>query len=134
MVEGYDANDYFWRHINADGTPDEEMLRRMTECILEVEDAERIILFGSAARGEMDERSDIDLIVVTDQCDDTRKKMKEIHDKVLGNLPFGRRATDVVVMNTRQWNAEVDCPWMLAYGAAREGRVLYDRTKEPSTG
>ena len=63
-VKGYDADSIDWRGINPDGTPDEQMLAEVTVAIVEAVGPERIILFGSAARGEMRAKSDLDVLVV----------------------------------------------------------------------
>ena len=47
-----------------DGRPDATELRQVLDAIAEAVDPERIILFGSAARGTMHAGSDIDLLVV----------------------------------------------------------------------
>ena len=47
-VEGYDPDDELWEYINPDGPPDETMVRRVVESIVENADPERVILFGSA--------------------------------------------------------------------------------------
>ena len=63
-VKGYDAEAFEWRGINADGTPDEAMLERLRTAIVDAVEPERIILFGSAARGDMRAKSDLDVLVV----------------------------------------------------------------------
>ena len=63
-ANGYDPEDDCWDYINPDGTPDEQLIRRLADAIAAFADPERIVLFGSAARGEMHLHSDIDLLVV----------------------------------------------------------------------
>lgn len=43
---------------------------------------EKIILFGSVARGEDTERSDIDILIITKNADDKLKIRGDIYDKV----------------------------------------------------
>jgi predicted nucleotidyltransferase len=45
-------------------TPDPEIVSEMVRRIVETAHPLRIILFGSAARGEMDENSDLDVLVI----------------------------------------------------------------------
>ncbi len=65
-MEAYDPTAFDWRGIRRDGTPDEEALGRLTDAIVRAVDPERIILFGSAERGEMNEGSDLDVLVIKD--------------------------------------------------------------------
>ena len=48
--------------------PDPNYLQALVDSIVETADPERIILFGSAARDQMQDDSDIDLLVVKDRC------------------------------------------------------------------
>ena len=70
----------------------DEIVRR----IVKVADPDKIILFGSAARGEMGRHSDVDLLVVKSGCVHRRKLAQEIYKSLLGvGLPV-----DVVVATT----------------------------------
>ena len=60
----YDPADSRWAYIEPDGTPDREMVERVMRSIVDQIDPLRIILFGSAARGEMHAHSDLDLLVI----------------------------------------------------------------------
>ena len=46
----------------------DSVVRRIVESIVAAVAPEKIILFGSAARGEMTSSSDLDLLVVKDKC------------------------------------------------------------------
>jgi predicted nucleotidyltransferase len=56
-----------------------EIIRR----IVEVAQPEKIILFGSAARGEMSPNSDLDLLVIK-SCPHRRKLAMMLYEKVGG--------------------------------------------------
>jgi hypothetical protein len=71
---GHDPTNELWEYINPDGTPEEEMVERVAEAIVSAVDPEEIILFGSAARGEMHEHSDLDLLVVKTGCEPDRRQ------------------------------------------------------------
>jgi predicted nucleotidyltransferase len=60
---------------------------------------EKIILFGSQARGTADERSDVDLLVVCPFQGDRRKVMLAM-DRALGGL---RQAFDVLVLRPKEF-------------------------------
>ena len=53
-----------WATPSSDGILDQATLDEIVRRIVEVARPEGIILFGSAARGEMDRHSDVDLLVV----------------------------------------------------------------------
>jgi predicted nucleotidyltransferase len=83
---------------------------------------ERVILFGSAARGEASEASDIDLTVIAE----TELSFFDRIGRVL-RLYRGDREINVLVYTPDEWQQ------MLAEGRrfikriADEGRVLYER-------
>jgi predicted nucleotidyltransferase len=124
-VKGYDADSIDWRGINPDGTPDEQMLADVTRSIVEAVNPERIILFGSAARGEMRAKSDLDVLVVKGG-DHYRAVSRRIY---LG-LPRKRRAVNVVVATNEDIDRHRDAPYYVIRTALREGRVLYDASAQ----
>lgn len=121
VVRGYDADSIDWRGINPDGTPDEQMLAEMTQAIVEAVSPERIILFGSAARGEMRAKSDLDVLVVK-EGDHYRAVSRRIYLR----LPRKRRAVNLVVATNEDIERHRDAPYYVIGAAVREGRVLYD--------
>ena len=88
-VKGYDGDSIDWRGINPDGTPDERMLADVTRSIVDAVNPERIILFGSAARGEMRAKSDLDVLVVKegDHYRAVSRKMEEARERLPGTAP-----------------------------------------------
>ncbi len=94
-----------------------EALRR----ILALVRPERVILFGSWARGEAGPDSDMDLLVVLPfEGERYRIALKLL--VALADLPVPK---DVVVLSPQEWVRKQDVPGSLAYPAAREGVVLY---------
>ena len=84
---------------------------------------ERIMLFGSLARGTADQHSDIDLLVVMPDGTDRRRTAIAIMEK-LGGMGF---AKDVLVATPDSIRDEgAVCGYALYY-ALREGVVLYER-------
>ena len=75
---GFDTNKAAWRGINPDGTPDEVMLAKITAAIVDAVQPQRIILFGSAARGQMNATRDFDILVVKDGMH-YRRASRSIH-------------------------------------------------------
>ncbi len=103
------------------GKPDAAALKEVVRRVVESAQPEKIVLFGSAARGTMGPNSDIDLLVI--------KGGKFNYWRVLTNiyrqLP-GTAAVDVVLVTPedvaryRNSHCLVICP------ALREGKVIYD--------
>ena len=123
---GYDASTREWRGINPDGTPDEAMLRRITAAIVEAVQPERVILFGSAARGEMTPKSDLDLLVIIKDDEHYREAAWKIHT----SKPTRTRRVDLVVATTNDIQRHRDKPYYVIQPALREGRVLYDQATQ----
>jgi predicted nucleotidyltransferase len=84
---------------------------------------EKIILFGSRARGTADEGSDFDLLVLFDEVADPNRRSAELY-AALGDFPY---ATDIVVSTTRRFERYRDVVNTVYWPAAHEGRILYER-------
>jgi len=85
---------------------------------------QRIILFGSQARGTADERSDVDLLVICPIQGSRRALMLEM-DRALRGFPFAR---DLVILTPEEFERDRHIPGTIAKPAAEEGRILYERT------
>ena len=85
---------------------------------------ERIILFGSEARGTADEHSDVDLLVIC-RIDGSRRKLMVEMDRALSGLGFAR---DVIVITPEEFERDKGIPGTVARPASQEGKVLYART------
>ncbi len=97
----------------------EGMVRR----IVKLFDPERIILFGSYARGTAGPDSDVDLLVVLPVSGSKREKQIEIGlalDRF--NVPV-----DVIVTTPEEFAWRREIPGTIERPAAREGKVLYAR-------
>ena len=113
---GYDASAREWRGINPDGTPDEAMLRRITAAIVDTVQPERVILFGSAARGEVTPKSDIDLLVIIKDDEHYREAAWKIHT----SKPTRTRRVDLVVATTNDIQRHRDKPYYVIQPALRK--------------
>jgi predicted nucleotidyltransferase len=82
----------------------------------------RVILFGSYARGEATDHSDLDLIVVERGLPDTGKEMIRLHD-ILADLDV---SVDVLVYSEAEFDQRRNWCSTPVYWAAREGKVLYE--------
>jgi len=84
---------------------------------------ERIILFGSAARGATTPDSDLDILVVMPVEGSQRKKAGEI-DLALADRTI---PLDLIVVTPEQFDHQKDLIGTIVREAAREGKLLYDR-------
>ena len=97
----------------------EEMVRRIAQGF----SPERIILFGSHARGEAQEDSDVDLLVLFTEVEDPRKRAAELYVALIGcSLP-----KDIVVSTTARFERYRNVVNTVYWPAAREGKVVYER-------
>lgn len=104
------------------GTVGEEVLRQIVQRIVEVAAPKKIILFGSAARGEMGPDSDIDLLVVT-ETDHPRETAQRIRQRLLGVPPGVPK--DVIVVTPDHLERHKDTIGFIFRPALREGRILH---------
>lgn len=84
---------------------------------------ERILLFGSRARGDATKWSDVDLLVVMPDGTDRRQTTIEMH-VALGDLPA---AKDIVVTTPAHIAQRSHVIGTVLRPALREGTVLYER-------
>ncbi|MEW6718911.1 MAG: nucleotidyltransferase domain-containing protein [Thermodesulfobacteriota bacterium] len=84
---------------------------------------EKIILFGSYARGTQTTDSDADLLIVMNVPGSKRKANVEI-DLLLVGIPI---PTDIIVVTPEEVERHRDCLGTVIREAIREGKVLYER-------
>ena len=85
---------------------------------------EKIILFGSHARGDAAPDSDVDLLVVMPFDGSKREKQLEVRLALRG-IPI---AKDIVVATPEEFQWRKEVPGTVERPAALEGRVLYARS------
>jgi predicted nucleotidyltransferase len=99
----------------------ERALAEIVRRIVRVAAPERIILFGSAARGDARPGSDFDVLVVKTGAYHRGSLTEEIYRALVG---VGV-AVDVVVVSPEDIERYRDSPAIVVGSALREGRVLY---------
>jgi len=102
--------------------PDEASLQEIVRRIVAAVAPARIVLFGSAARGEMGPDSDLDLLVVK-ACERRREVARTVRACLRGVEPG--RGKDVVVVTPEDVERDRDTIGYIIRPALREGRVLY---------
>src|SRR5271166_1994666 len=99
------------RHVLAD------VIRR----VVAAAQPDKIILFGSAARGEMGPNSDLDLLVIKGGKYHRRKLTTEIYSHLAG----AGAAVDVIVVTPGEVERYRDSHCLVICPAMREGKVIY---------
>ena len=102
---------------DGDGDALAEIIRR----IVRVAAPERIVLFGSGARGEAGPDSDLDLLVIKPGQYHRGRLTEAIYRSLIG---VGQ-AVDVVVVTPEDVERYRDTPALVIAPALREGRVVY---------
>lgn len=84
----------------------------------------KIILFGSQARQTADDRSDVDILVVSPIKGKRRALMVDM-DRALEGLGIAR---DIVILSPEEFEIDRQIPGTIARPAWKEGRVLYEQS------
>ena len=98
-------------------------IRQMVNRIVRRFDPERIILFGSHARGDAGPDSDVDLLVVLSLAGSRHEKQVEIR-LALRDILIPK---DIVVTTPEDFLWRKEVPGTIERPAAREGKLLYVR-------
>ncbi len=99
----------------------EEILGELTRRIVEAVHPLRIILFGSAARGQMGPHSDLDVLVIMPDGTHRRNTTDQICE-ALFDLGWPK---DIVVVTEEDVRLFADEPSLVICPALREGKELY---------
>ena len=100
---------------------DQVILDDIIRRIVEVAQPNKIILFGSAARGDMNRHSDVDLLVVKDDGNPWA-----VMGDIYRNLRGVAAAVDAIVVTPAQVERYKDSHALVIKPALREGRVIYE--------
>jgi predicted nucleotidyltransferase len=103
----------------------DELAQAIRDRLVDKFNPQRIILFGSHARGTADERSDVDLLVVC-RVNDNRRALRLAMDRALWGLKLAR---DIVVLSPEEFERDRQIPGTLARPASLEGKVLYENAE-----
>jgi len=101
----------------------EETLREVTRRLVDGFHPDKIILFGSQARGTADEKSDVDLLVICPVKNNRRNLILGMYNALKGIS----LATDIVVITPKEFELDRHIPGTIARPAWLEGKILYER-------
>jgi len=101
---------------------DKKIIEEIVQRILAVAKPDRIILFGSAATGEMTRDSDVDLLIIEPQIGDRREEYVRIRRALRGiDYPF-----DILFITTQWFEESKNVIGGIAYPANKHGKVIYE--------
>ena len=102
----------------------ERTFRQAIRRIRAVAQPSKIILFGSYARGEATEDSDLDLMIILPGKPDKMAEIIRLR-RAIGALGVG---VDVLVFSEDEAQRRGQVPGTVVYWANKEGRIVYDAT------
>ena len=102
------------------GQPDPAILADIIRRIVEAANPEKIVLFGSAARGTMGPDSDLDLLVIKGGKFNRHRVTTAIYRNLSGEI-----GVDAVVVTPDEVERYRDTHCLVICPALREGKVVY---------
>lgn len=101
--------------------PDPGIVDRLVQQIVATARPLQVILFGSAARGEMAPDSDVDMLVVMPRGTHRRKTAQRLYRQLVGvGIPF-----DIVVATPEDLERHRNNPGLIYGTILREGKEVY---------
>ena len=103
-----------------------KIIQEMVQRIVERFHPEKIVLFGSCARGEITYDSDVDLLVIMPVEGSRREKSLEIY-KTVSDFPV---PTDIIVRTPEEVDEFGEIIGTVLFPALKEGKILYEKSLE----
>ena len=98
-----------------------KVLDKIVRRIVKVAKPEKIIMFGSAARGKMGPNSDVDLLVIKKG----NYHKGRLSERIYMNMHGVGQAVDVIVVTPEDVERYKDSFALVIYPALKEGKVVY---------
>ncbi len=106
---------------------DEALLQSMTDTIVAEVDPDEVILFGSRAKGTEHAGSDVDLLVVMPDSEETRRFRRRLTGRLYRRLAGFPVTKDILIYTQHEVEEWRDEPSHVVAVSLREGRRLYAR-------
>ena len=101
----------------------ESKIKAAVDLLVDACQPRKIILFGSQARGDADDDSDVDLMIVEDEVEDVGSEIVRLC-RVISPLLL---PADIIVASQEHFDYWRDTPGNVYFEAASEGKVLYEK-------
>ena len=101
--------------------PTPEKMQAAVERLVAAAQPTRIILFGSRARGDADDRSDVDLLVIKPHVADRYEELVALDRALAGIL----MPVDLLLVSEAEFEERAEQAGTVERAARKEGRVLY---------
>jgi predicted nucleotidyltransferase len=101
--------------------PTSEKMQAAVERLVAVARPTKIILFGSQARGDADDRSDVDLLVIKPHVSNRYEELVALDRSLAGIL----MPVDILLVSEAEFEERANQPGAVERAAIQEGLVLY---------
>ena len=98
----------------------QNQISQVTDSLIKKLNPQKIILFGSYARGIADDKSDVDLLIISPFKRKRRKVLVDM-DRSLRGIGF---ALDLILLTPDEFERDREIPGTIARPAARDGKIL----------
>jgi len=99
-----------------------EIIETINKTVIEITDVQKILLFGSYARGEENTNSDIDICVITADPRRNLELMKDIRYSMFTKI---KAPLDILVYKPEEFRTRSQMKYTLEEEIAHEGVLLY---------
>jgi predicted nucleotidyltransferase len=99
-----------------------EQIQQAVERLIVAAKPSKVILFGSYARGDATDDSDLDLMVIEQEVSNKFDEMVRLRN-VMGDMGVG---VDLLVYSDSEASRRSQVPGTVLHTAFNEGRVIYD--------
>jgi len=99
-------------------------LDRAMEVVIRIANPDKIILFGSRARGIYEEESDYDLLVLKRGV----KRQRNLAQMIYLNFDNIGAPVDVIIADLDKYEELKTDPFTIYYNADREGKIIYEKS------
>ena len=103
----------------------DELLKEVTERIVEALAPERVILFGSYTQGKPTPDSDVDLLIVMESNERPSERRRAV-SRLFRERPF---PMDIIVRTPQEMKRSLERVDPLIHDILLKGKVLYDRSR-----
>ncbi len=101
----------------------EKIIEKAIDRLVETANQRRVYLFGSYARGDAREQSDLDFLVVKKTVESRRREMVRLHDSIRSM----RIPVDILVVSETAFEEWANVRGTVIHKAVTEGRLCYEQ-------